>query len=244
MVNIYTLSDPRNNQIRYVGKTVLPLAERLQRHLRMDDKGKKVNWLKSLKNQDLKPTIELVDIVPEDDWRFEERFYISYFKFLGFNLTNLHEGGNGSRLGCKQSEETKQKKRESMRGWKPTKEHLAKANNARLAKPVSAETRKKMSEARKNWTMTEEHKRIISKRCKGIPLPDWHKKKLSEAKTFVVYQKDNSGNIINEFPSRKVAQELTGVNAATIFWAINNNKKTHGFYWEFKRPNKGVLKLD
>lgn len=52
-------------------------------------------WMRSLANQGLKPKIELVDEVSDENWIEEEQFYISYFRFLGFRLTNLTEGGEG-----------------------------------------------------------------------------------------------------------------------------------------------------
>ncbi|OHC00341.1 MAG: hypothetical protein A2Z57_04420 [Planctomycetes bacterium RIFCSPHIGHO2_12_39_6] len=69
---IYTLSDPRNNQVRYVGKTN-NLRTRFINHLREDYKGRKPNWIKSLKNKGLLPIIEAVDFVPENDWKLGEK---------------------------------------------------------------------------------------------------------------------------------------------------------------------------
>ena len=126
-VNIYTLSDPTNNQIKYVGKTTTTLRRRLFRHLTQADKDTtRGKWIKSLIAQNLVPKIDLVDEVSESVWREEEKFYISYLRYLGFDLVNTNIGGDGLSAGFKQSEETLAKKRESAKNYKPKPDHLKK----------------------------------------------------------------------------------------------------------------------
>lgn len=97
-VKIYTLSDPIKRDVRYVGKTIESLNDRLKRHLRDHYKTRKSMWIRSLRNKGLTPVIELIEEVEDCDWENEEKFYISYFRFLGFNLTNHSEGGRGGKL--------------------------------------------------------------------------------------------------------------------------------------------------
>lgn len=92
---IYTLSDPKTNQIRYIGKTTRSLLKRFKEHLRDKNQTHKVNWIKKLKSENLFPIIELLDEIPENEWRFWEQHYICLYKSWGFNLTNLDNGGDG-----------------------------------------------------------------------------------------------------------------------------------------------------
>lgn len=129
MVKIYYLMDPETNQIRYVGKTVSTLRERLYSHIyNTKIKTHKSGWIKSLKTRGLKPTIELIEEVSDDIWADEERFYISYFRFLGFDLTNMSDGGELDNTGKKFSKET-----------------VGKMSRAQLGKRHTLESKNKMS---------------------------------------------------------------------------------------------------
>ena len=96
MTKIYTLTDPITNQVRYVGKTIRPLSDRRNKHVQ--DAKRTLNhracWIRGLLSKGVKPIIELLEEVPNSEWQECERFYISYFRFLGFRLTNILDGGN------------------------------------------------------------------------------------------------------------------------------------------------------
>lgn len=98
--NIYVLIDPETQQVRYVGKAN-NISQRYKAHLNRARKHQthKLNWIKSLKNKGLKPIIEVIDVVPIDDWIFWETYWISQFKSWGFNLINYTDGGDGSTFG-------------------------------------------------------------------------------------------------------------------------------------------------
>lgn len=103
--SIYLLLDPRTNAPKYIGKTN-DISIRMYGHLSEKTLTKKNNWIKSLKNKGLKPTVEIIDEVPENEWQFWEMHYISLYKSWGFDLLNGDQGGLGAgRL----SEETKRK---------------------------------------------------------------------------------------------------------------------------------------
>lgn len=98
-VYIYTLEDPRNNEIRYIGKTN-NINIRYSNHKVEKHNTHKCNWIRVLKRNNLVPIIEVLDIIKESEWRFWERYYISLFKSWGFRLTNKTEGGDDcSQLG-------------------------------------------------------------------------------------------------------------------------------------------------
>lgn len=118
MVTIYTLTDPITKEVRYIGKTKRSLRDRMYSHTSNhklnNEKSYKNSWILSLKKKGFIPTIEILDIVEENNWEFWEQFYIGLFKSWGFRLTNMTKGGEGSNggkgcLGYKHTEEAKRK---------------------------------------------------------------------------------------------------------------------------------------
>jgi len=83
---IYTLSDKRGN-IRYVGKTSREIKKRLYSHIKESQSSKishKINWIKSLLNNNERPIIEIIDIVPTTEWVFWEQYWIDQFRQWGY----------------------------------------------------------------------------------------------------------------------------------------------------------------
>ena len=144
MVTIYTLEDPITNEVRYIGKTKRSLVDRMYSHMsnyKLErERSYKNSWIISLKRQNLKPIIKVLDIIEEDNWEFWEQFYICLFKSWGFNLTNMTKGGEGNSggkgcLGYKHTEEAK--KRISIANSKPkSKEWIQNAAKGKY-KPIS-----------------------------------------------------------------------------------------------------------
>ena len=92
---VYTLSDPRTNEVRYIGKT-LYLNNRFSNHLATSKFGKshKKNWIKNLLKNNLKPVIEVLEEFDnEEDTLKAEAYWIQQFKAWNFKLTNLIEYG-------------------------------------------------------------------------------------------------------------------------------------------------------
>lgn len=98
--NIYTLTDPRTNEIRYVGKAN-NITQRYKAHLNRARKHQihKKNWIESLKSEGLKPIIDVIDVVPINEWVFWETYWISQIRSWGFNLINYTNGGDGCTFG-------------------------------------------------------------------------------------------------------------------------------------------------
>jgi hypothetical protein len=101
-IKIYILRDPISEEVRYCGKTIQTLEDRLWAHLHEAKRGKvnhKCCWIRSVFNQGSKPIIELLDEFTEEElgatWQFAETFYITRLKDLGYNLTNQSKGGDG-----------------------------------------------------------------------------------------------------------------------------------------------------
>ena len=129
---IYALSDPRNNQVRYIGKANNP-KDRYTNHFNSsrDKNTHKRNWINSIRKDGFRPDLIVIDEVPKSEWQYWEKFYISLFKTWGFNLVNYTLGGDGSTFsnsgswkkgniphnkGVPCSEETKQKIKDKLTG--------------------------------------------------------------------------------------------------------------------------------
>jgi hypothetical protein len=96
---IYALVDPRNNSIRYIGKTN-NLTTRKKRHIQESLKSKsgstkKHDWIKKVYSLGYEIDIIEIDIVSKTEWQYWEMFYIDLFKTWGFSLTNMTNGGEG-----------------------------------------------------------------------------------------------------------------------------------------------------
>lgn len=86
---IYALIDAAGNA-RYVGKANDPEA-RLKSHIR-DSRRRNTPvacWIRSTT-----PSMIVLDIVPANEWRAEERRWIASFRRWGVPLLNLAEGGD------------------------------------------------------------------------------------------------------------------------------------------------------
>lgn len=112
---IYGLIDPRDGQLRYVGRSSsgLKRPQSTQRKALKGFEGNKtykVFWLKELASVGLKPEIEVIEghssIAELGD---SEIFWIAYFKSIGCRLTNTTVGGEGGLEGMKHTTETRHK---------------------------------------------------------------------------------------------------------------------------------------
>lgn len=123
---IYALKDPTTGLVRYIGKADRP-DRRLSVHLASKEKGHRTNWIKSLVDRGLRPELEIVDEVPFEEWPMWEIAYIENFRELGYPLTNLTVGGEGSLC---PSPETRKKLTEKLLGRIPTSCHREKTSKS------------------------------------------------------------------------------------------------------------------
>lgn len=218
---IYILVDPISNQIRYVGKTT-DVKRRIRRHIseRFLHDSYKDRWIRKLIDNNHYPEIETIDIVSKDNWGYWEQFYISYFNFLGCNLTNGTIGGDEP---------------PSTKGRKHTSESKLKMSNTKKGKPIPW--------LNNGLERTDEHRKNLSKSCKGRESPNKGKKfsieyrnKLSESSTvkLKVNQLDLNGNLIKIWDSISLAQKTLQIrHISEVCRGDNNNKTSGGYRWEY-----------
>lgn len=91
MVKIYTLTNPIDGLIFYVGATGAALKVRLSCHIshhkRMCPTDSKKDYImRQIMNSKQSPIIELLDEVPENECEFWENYYISLINSFGYSL--------------------------------------------------------------------------------------------------------------------------------------------------------------
>lgn len=109
-ISIYILKDPRDNQVRYVGKTNNPNT-RLSNHISNAKKIKHnrhvCNWIKELLALELKPIFEVIESCDNTDWVLREPYWILHYKSKGCKLTNHSTGGESGAAGVIRSQSYK-----------------------------------------------------------------------------------------------------------------------------------------
>lgn len=134
---VYGLVDPHTNQLRYVGKSCSGLT-RPKWHWTasgLKERTKKSAWVKSVIATGIEPEIEVLEVCTNaQDASDQECFWIEYFRFIGCNLTNMTNGGDGC-SGRIHSEATKARIGQSQVGKVITPEIRTKISMARGITP-------------------------------------------------------------------------------------------------------------
>lgn len=98
-VLIYRLIDPRDQRVRYVGKTETRLSRRLAGHIKQAKDGRggsSAPWILDLLAQGLRPRIEMIETVPVGNaWPAREKHWIAEYRRQYPDLLNIALGGAG-----------------------------------------------------------------------------------------------------------------------------------------------------
>lgn len=229
MTYIYSLSHPLTGEIRYVGKAN-KLKDRLRCHINEKGKSHRKNWIDQLKENGLKPVMEVIDFVEQDNWQFWEQVYISLFKSWGFILVNGTGGGEG-RVSAKHSEATRKKMSESLKKTYANPDLRRKMSEMVKGRKLSDDTKKKLSELNSGSNnpffgkpLSEQHKENIRKRhlgrvyseetldrmkkAKRPPITEEAKRKMSVSR---IGNKNALGLIHSAESRKKISDSLTAM---------------------------------
>ena len=163
---IYALSHPITDEVRYVGKSECGLFRPRQHGSLSNLKKIKlpvVRWINKLKSQNLEYKIEVVEECQTREALNEtEKFYISYFRSLGFRLLNICSGGEG--FTGHHKPESIEKIRRASTGRRHTPEACAKISKSKTGVPLSQKHRESLKGPRaRGRILTKEHCENISK---------------------------------------------------------------------------------
>jgi hypothetical protein len=179
VARIYTLSDPRTLEVRYVGMTTKTLAARLRSHLKnyKHERNHRAFWILSLQKAGVAPVIAELEMVPVDERAAAERKWIAFYRMQGARLVNATDGGEGT-LGLKMSPEARKKISDSKKG-KPQL-HLLKYAHM----PRSEETRERIRQTlRRGYQEHPEWREAISRVHKGKIISEGHRRIVGAAST-------------------------------------------------------------
>jgi hypothetical protein len=99
--HVYTLSDPRNGAVRYVGCSG-DAERRLKGHCsearRDEDKSPKSLWIRELMNESLLPVVKVIESGRGDSWYSAESRWTTHFLDEGCDLVNVRYAKIGPRL--------------------------------------------------------------------------------------------------------------------------------------------------
>ncbi|MBY9039463.1 hypothetical protein K7461_29235, partial [Pseudomonas fluorescens] len=157
------------------------------------------NWWRSLMETGCQPELEVLEIVPSgSDWIEAEQFWIAYYRFIGCDLVNLCDGGQGT-VGIRFSDLHIERLRAAHVGKKRSQESIVKSglgsrhawrqNPGSRWKPdtlrkmlITKAERRAAGMYRKRRPATEETKAKIRAAKLGKKLSPEHCAKLSEAR--------------------------------------------------------------
>lgn len=188
---IYGLVDPRDDTVRYVGKTI-DLENRFLQHLREHGSTRKCKWINKLLKLGLKPDLIILEKIEnnfENKWDKFESKWIGYYKKLNGELFCNHtDGGDGVHNPSRESREKlsiSRKKlfqddefRKKFLAWVKSPERCKKISKALTGKKKSVEHIKKLPQNRKGFKHSPEFSEKISKARLGSKHSEETKQKL------------------------------------------------------------------
>ena len=230
---IYTLNDPRTNEVRYVGWTC-DVGKRLSDHIYKRNKAPtyKNNWIKQLESDGLIPTINVIESGFGNLWADVEIYWILHYRMQGARLTNMTDGGEGA-LGLVLTDEQKAKIGASSRGYKHSLEAKEKMSKVHKGKKLTPEQREVMRIRGTKRKLSEETKRRMSEERKGIPKSEEHRAKIREMTALKrkVTVRIEDGKV---FPSLGFAAAEMGVYPSSIRMAIIRKRLCKGYHWRYQ----------
>lgn len=213
---IYGLFDPRDGQLRYIGKSSSGLA-RPKEHLEPGrlalNKSWSGNWIRKLIRYGLKYRISVIqEFAGGDHLNRAEMYWIAYFRQAGCRLTNVTNGGEGV-SGLPRSAATRAKISASSKGRQVSQETRAKIGAANKGKTRSLELRSRLSAANTGHKDSPETKAKKSLATKGKPRGP------RSAETILNMSRGAGGRPFMDVDSGKVFQTQ---REASVFYGISN----------------------
>lgn len=238
---IYTLEDPVDGMIRYIGKADYPVS-RLAKHVYESNKmaSHKDRWIQSVLKAGRRPLCKILEAVPVSEWASAEVYWISQLRAWGFDLVNGTHGGDG----VFHTAEVREKIRKANIGKRHSEasRELMRQNN--LGKKLSAESKEKMSAKLKGkipWCtgkkLSPEHvekirignigkkkpqsREVIEQRRiakTGTKLSESHKENISKAQ-----KKRFNGRPIF-IGSKEVSNKIIKLSRSRYYYAVVNKK--------------------
>jgi hypothetical protein len=235
---IYILKCPKTGDIRYVGKSNNP-KHRYNAHMRTDNTASchKINWIQKLLKEGLKPELEILEEVSEENWKERERYYISKYREL-YDLTNCKDGGEGLFKG---NQTSFKKGHISLSKGTGKKKKCAVCKNLFEVSPSRYDVHKCCSKECSSIHRSENP----NEGCFKKGSISWNKgkslKKNSSRSKSIIQIDLKTNEILNVFPSAAEAERQTGIKQHSITSNTNGKSKSSGgFKWEKKDKDSSM----
>jgi hypothetical protein len=234
---IYTLSDPRTQEIRYVGQTINSPSKRLSQHIHQESRvvGKLTHvnsWIRNLKQNNFKPILAVVEECPIEELNSREIYYISEYKQV-HNLCNHSLGGQG-RGGCKFTKESVEKRNKTI---------LTSEKWANKCKEHSVIMKSLYASGNHNFGYghISKEKRIEIGHKHSLTMKEIYKNNPEKVKTLIssilipVCLLNSERQIIKVYKSAAAAARDCNIKASTHVTRVckNRSKSTHGLMFAY-----------
>jgi len=146
---IYLYIDPRNNNIFYVGKSAVGCRRAYNIYAHKSYCSNVINKLKRLGLRPIVKILQSFNNIAQNDLCEAEKYWISYFKNIGYKLTNCTDGGEGT-IGYKHTIESrrimsaKSRRSKGFKGKTHNSDSKLRNRLAHLGKKLSEEHKKKV----------------------------------------------------------------------------------------------------
>jgi len=172
-VYIYTLVDPRNSEVRYVGITS-HLARRMREHLKKSHytRSHRAHWIRGLLRSDLKPIMRVMLVAEMVDGPEYERQVIRYMLNDGIRLLNKTIGGDGQIL----QEYRDAIGRAAKKRWENPAYRKWMLEQSRKGAAATREIRKRIPDPRKGTKLSDAHKMRVSEGVRRAMTPEYRAK--------------------------------------------------------------------
>lgn len=227
---VYGLLDPKNFELKYIGQTY-DLKNRYFDHLSRRNLKKityKANWIKSLVKNGLYPIMIILEIHHTfNDVKKAEEDLISYFSYIGCNLTNLTLGGDG-RLGRAQTFQIRKKISKKLKKEKKdsVKDKVSYIKDREICnkREVTQHSRDIASKTHKGKIMSVDSRQKISNSLKGENHP-YYGKSLSKEHILKQLNTKREKGDINLKLSFEIAEEIRHLYNSGNFTLTQLGKK-------------------
>ena len=246
---IYALKDPRTNIIRYVGKANDPYVRYGHHLIKCRDKNThKRNWINNLKNNNLKPILEILEEVPIDKWKEYEKMYIKKYLDEGCDLMNYTDGGDGATFAnsttFKKGDGAKKVVMMDKDGkYIKTFDMISDAEKEIGTKSTVSGILAKNQKTTKGFLFLLESEYVKMNNENIVKYVNYCKpKKLGPNKTSYleveIYQYDLKLNFIKKWKSLSEASKSLNISKPAIcHCAKGRTKKSGGYIWTYKKIN-------
>lgn len=263
-VYIYGLVDPRNNKLKYVGKSKSPV-DRFSAHILEAKKGIKSyknNWIKGLLNYDFLPLLIILDETDEEKANLLEKYWIKKSKEEGCTLVNMTDGGDGGPTfqGRKHTKETIEKMsavkvghigwNKGLKGYKlpegtglKISQKLKGKVSAFKGRKHSEETKQRISNSLKGKIESNETKKKKSESHKGKSLSVDTKKKIGLAHKNKTVSLETRKKI-SDYNKGKIISEETKLKISTSNKGKHQSEQTKRKISETHKKNMSEERID